>query len=416
MSIEMFIRKPDGTAWEGRIILDWESVREHQFSLEFSAESLLYVESAMQEYGTCQALNVKANHIPTKNPLTTVYRFLYGFSFEELMEKESPKYHHCISWINKPKEWTIQEVKQMNWNHFCLAYYSFLYSPKDFKSKAWETMAFVLKTLKDDSEILCTLLSNADRECNETAQEDFWETVYNGLVNKILGWLSDESCYTSFYAMTCVRNLLSPERYRKLEHRVYEALNKIVLERINELHENTYTVKELINFTGELTFFFKEYFEASDLSRKNKKYFTSSVFKLLTDKADKILLCGDLIGADDVYEAALKFAENDADYGLIYRKRTEISKEVANLRTEKEKNRLKDEQKRIKAERKERVTDIIVHVCVGLLIVAVLCIIVFGLFSMFNIFNPFSKTIALISLGIVAFFSIGIFISERKRK
>lgn len=142
MSIPVFIRNPDGTAWEGRIAYKWSSLRKSKLMLDFGEDIMPPIEDIYQLYGVCPTLYISPTKFSDIENLDPVYRFLYGYSLEELMEiKEKESYSMPGTYINEPQEWTVLTVMSMDWDAFCLAYYTFLCSNNDFKSNAWEALS-----------------------------------------------------------------------------------------------------------------------------------------------------------------------------------------------------------------------------------------------------------------------------------
>ena len=86
MSIPVFIRNPDGTAWEGRIAYRWSSVRESKLSVNLVENSTSSVEDIYALYGVCSALHVSQSQLSNFGKLDPVYNFLYGHTLKKLME------------------------------------------------------------------------------------------------------------------------------------------------------------------------------------------------------------------------------------------------------------------------------------------------------------------------------------------
>ncbi|MGI5905986.1 MAG: hypothetical protein ACOX85_06945, partial [Candidatus Pararuminococcus gallinarum] len=155
MSIPVFIRNADGTAWEGRIAYRWSSVRESKLSLHYSEGSTPTVDDAYNLYGVCSALHIASANQSIAAQLDSVYRFLYGYTIKELMEvKEEESYSLPGKYFYESKEWTTQMVESMDWDLFCLAYYSFVCSTNDVESKAWGVLSFILNILKNSQDVL----------------------------------------------------------------------------------------------------------------------------------------------------------------------------------------------------------------------------------------------------------------------
>lgn len=407
VSIPVFVRNPDGTAWEGRIAYDWSSVRESKLSLYFGETPMPSIEDIYVLYGVCPLLRISQNQLSNMGNLNIVYSFLYGHSLEKMMEtQEKETYSMPGKYIYEPQEWTSEMVASMNWDLFCLAYYTFLCSKNDFESKAWEVLGFILNTLKNSPNILPSLLSKAGRPSDTASCSDFWKTVCDGLQSRTLDYLHENTCYTAFHTMTAVRSLFSIERYKDLEDECLEFLDEIAKERIDEACRKTYTVRELINLNIDLLFFYKDYFASSTTTSKTRQYVTNAVFTLLHTKGDKIASAGEMLGADAVYETALKYAQTDADRNLISNKRNKIAASVSVAKAEQEKVQREQEKKREKERRKDNATDIIVRILAIVFLISVATTVLFGLLTLLGVFGTFSKTVLIVSLCVMVPFLI----------
>lgn len=407
MSIPVFIRNPDGTAWEGRIAYRWSSVRDSKLSVNFGETPMPSVEDAYALYGVCPALHISPNQISNIGKLDPVYKFLYGHTLKELMEvQEEETYSMPGKYIYEPQEWTKQMVASMNWDSFCLAYYTFLCSKNNFESKAWEVLGFILNTLRSSPNILSSLLSKAGRQSDSVSCSDFWEIVCDGLQSRTLDYLHEKTCYTAFHTMTTVHPLFSNERYKLLESECMAFFDEIARARINEACQKTYTVRELLNLNIELLFFYKDYFEYSSVTSKTKQYVTNAVFTLLHTKGDKIATAGEMLGADAVYEAALKYAQTDVDRSLISNKRNKIASSVSVAKAEQEKVQREQEKKRETQRRKDKTTDKLAKVLAIVFLISVVTTVLFGLLMLFGVFKAFSKISLIVSLCIMVPFLI----------
>ena len=407
MSIPVFIRNPDGTAWEGRIAYRWSSVRESKLSVNLGENSTSSVEDAYALYGVCSALHVSQSQLSNFGKLDPVYNFLYGHTLKKLMEvQEEETYSMPGKYIYEPQEWTTQMVSSINWDSFCLAYYTFLSSKNDFESKAWEVLGFILNTLKNSPNILSSLLSKAGRRSDEESCSDFWETVCDGLQSRTLDYLHEKTCYTAFHTMTTIRPLFSNERYRVLESECLEVLDRIARERIDEACQKTYTVGELLNLNIDLLFFYKDYFASSSATSQTKQYVTQAVFTLLHTKGDIIAAAGEMLGADAIYEAALKYVQSEADRNLISSKRNKIAASVSVAKAEQEKVQREQEKKREKERRKDKATDKIAKILAIVFLVSVVTTVLFGLLTLLGVFEAFSKVVLIVSLCIMVPFLI----------
>ncbi len=400
MSVPVFIRKPDGTAWEGQIAYKWSSLRKSKLMLDFGEDIMPPIEDIYQLYGVCPALYISPTQFSNVGKLDPVYRFLYGYSIEELMEiKEKESYSMPGTYINEPQEWTVLKVMSMDWDAFCLAYYTFLCSNNDFKSNAWEALSAILKTLKSNLDILSSLLSNCGRGSGPISCSDFWETIFDGLQLKILDWLHEKTCYTAFHSMVTVRSLFSAEKYKLLENECCGFFDQIARERIDDACKKTYTVRALIDFNIELLFFYKDYFESLCSSEKTKQYVMNTTFTLLYSRGDKVVAGENMLGADAVYEAALKFAQTDSDRELISNKRNKIASAVSVARAD-------QERKQEKERRKDRARDILGKALDIVFLISVATTVLFGLLTLLGISKAFSKTAFLVSLCVMVPFLI----------
>ena len=316
-----------------------------------------------------------------------------------MIEVQDETYSTPGKYIYEPHDWTTQMVASMNWDSFCLAYYTFLCSKNDFESKAWEVLDFILNTLKSYPDILPSLLSKAGRPSDTISCSDFWDTICEGLQLRTLDYLHEKTCYTAFYTMTRIRPLFSSEKYKALESKCLEFLDEIARARIDEACQRTYTVRELLNLNIDLLFFYKDYFELSSATSNTNQYVTNAVFTLLHTKGDKIVEFGDVLGADAVYAEALKYAQTDEDVKLILTKRDKIDALVSNAKAEQEKKRKKEH-------RKDKAIETIAKSLVIVFLISVVTAVLFGLLTLFGIFEPFSKISLIISLCIMASFLI----------
>lgn len=382
MSIPVFLRNPDGTAWEGRIAYNFVALRESNYELKTCDITNKSTDEIYDLYGSCPALQI-TNTATLKN----AYKFTYGYSLEELIETTPPTSNYSIgSWKYTPIEWTIQTVKSMDWDAFCYAYYAFLCSATDFESKFWKVLDFILNTLRNNTDILTSLLLKYGRDNSTQSCNEFWDTIYRGIETKVLNWMTESWCYKAYCALTVLRRLFSSEeKYLILDKQCCDLFDRLAIKRIDDACSNTYTVKELTSFNIETYFFYNDYFTLSE-NEKTKRYVMNSVFAFLHTKGDKIVNSSDYLGADLVYESALKFAQSDSDKNLIEFKRSKIKNEVAKINKKKE-----------NAKRKDKATDVFAKVMAYALIISLLVMVIFGLLFILGIFKPFSKLMLTIS-------------------
>lgn len=218
--------------------------------------------------------------------------------------------------------------------------------------------------------------------------------------------------------MTTVRPLFSNERYRDLESECLEFLDEIARARIDAACQKTYTVTELLNLNIDLLFFYKNYFESSSATSQTKHYVTKAVFTLLHTKGDKIAAAGEMLGADAVYESALKYAQTDAERTLISNKKNIIASSVLLAKSEREAVQREQERKREKERRKDKTTDNIAKFFAVVFLLSIVTTILFGLITLLGVFERFSKIAFVVSLCILVPFLIIISVSviQEKRK
>ena len=419
MSIPVFIRNPDGTAWEGRIAYNWSSLRKNDLTLGFGENAAPSIVDAYRLYGVCPALRVPSAQPSVIEQLDKVYRFLYGHTLKELMEvKEKGSYSIPEEYFHEPQEWTAQAVRNMDWGAFCLAYYTFLCSNNDFRSKAWGVLDFILDTLRNAPNLLKEILSKHGKDSDEAACFVFWETVCAGLQTKILGWLSEATCYTAFHATISVRPLFSAEKYEQFERECFEVLDEIAMRRMDEACQKAYTVYELSSFNIELLFFYKDYFAQSASSKETERYVMNAAFTLLHTKGDKVAAGENALAADTIYEAALKYAQTEDDKKLIASKRNKISAAVAVAREAQQKAQQEYEKKWEKKKRKDKAKDLAAKVLVIIFLISVVTTVLFGALTLFAALMPFSKIAFVVSLCIMVPFLIilGVAAIQDRRK
>lgn len=405
----MFIRNSDGTGWEGHISYKWSVVREKHLRLIPMGDSMPSIEEVYQSYGVCQALEVPKQLLDTDN-FDCIYRFLYGYSVEELMEESESDKTRYKKYIHEPQEWTSQMVMSMDWKMFCFAYYAFLGADNDFESKVWDVLKYIFLTLKKTPEILTSLLKINNIKSDEEECSLFWETIYDGLQTKIFKLLTAATCHTAFVSMCNVSDVFTDERYQYLKNRCSKFFGEIAKRRIDNIHNKQYTVSELVNYNIESLFFYQDYFETLDNNEVIKQYVNNSVFNLLHTKGDKIVIAEDFMSADKVYKTALKYAQTDDDRALILNKRNIIAPSVAVAKAEYEENLREYEKKREEEQeeirRRNKTSDIVGGILLALFLGSIVLAILFGILTFFDVFNPFSKIVFVVSLSIVILFLI----------
>lgn len=411
MSVEVFIRRPDGTAWAGRIMYNFSAKREDDLKLKFEGSTIPSIDKLYQSYGVSSALEITPSRLPDLGNLSWVYRFLYGHTLSELMEVDKSKtVSYYESWINEPQKWTKPMVLSMDWDLFCLSYYTLLCTCNSFKSEPWKVLLNILQMMKHDPKILPAILLQWDRSYDTTVCTEFWETIYNGLYTKALSWLKEQTCYTAYEALSQIRSILPNDRYQELEGKSCAFWAGIAQNRIDEETTKTHTVKELVNFDGELVFFYKEYFALGSTDNSTKQYVLNATYTFLCAIGDKIFAAGDALGADSVYEAALKFSQNSEENNAIIRKRNNISSQVATAKSAMEKEQLRNEKQRQKERRKDRFAEVAARVILVAVAICVLLLVVFGIFALLGIFEALAKTVLKIALVVIVVFVIFIVI------
>ena len=404
MSIPVFIRDADGTARKINIAYKWSAVRKNNLELHYAEGSTTTVDDAYNLYGVCSALHIASPNPSITSQLDSVYKFLYGYTLNELMEvKETETYLLPGKYFYEPQEWSIQMVERMDWDLFCLSYYSFVCSTNDVESKAWSVLSFILNTLKTTPDLLHSLLSKSGKESDNVACSDFWETVCEGLQTRSLDYLSEKTCYTAFQSMIAVRSLFSIEKYKKFESECFEVLDKIARTRIDEACKETYTVNELLNFDIEFLFFYKDYFTQVAASKETKHYVMNAAFTLLHTIGDKVVMGENILQADAVYEIALNYAQSDADRNLIASKRNKISSSVAIAKAAQQKAKQEYEEK---CEKERRESEIFIRVFAVVFLSSVVATIIFGLLTLCGALLPFAKIALIVSLCIMVPFLI----------
>ena len=418
MSVEVFLRNPDGTTWEGRIMYNFTAKREDDFKLKFEENTLPSIEEIYQTYGESPAFKIGPALFADVGNLALVYRFLYGYTLNELMETdESKSIGRYPSWLNQPQEWTKPLALSMDWDLFCLTYYTLLCTNNGFKSKVWDAFISVLKILKQDEKVLPAILLQYDREYDTAACESFWEAIYKGLTIKTLGWLQEHTCYKAYEALTQIQDILPADKYQVLERECCEFWDSVAKKRIDEETAKTHTVKELVDFNIDRYFFYEEFFALKSTSEGTKAYVMNTTCTFLHTIGDKVFAAGEALGADTVYETALKFAQTEEDQAIIMQKRHRISSYVAEAKNAKEKERLANEKKRQKERRKDDFAKVAARVIVIAVAICILLLIIFGVMALLGVFVTLAKTILKIAgFAIVAFIVFMIIMSVADKK
>lgn len=396
MSVPVFIRKPDGTAWEGRISFG-PLLKRDQLKISFDNTEKAFASKIYQTCCSCPSLHINSELLKNSEVLNLLYRFLYGYTYEELSEVEYLS-NIPLKYRYTPIEWTSQTVVSMDWDLFCFLYYTVLCSSNNFDSKAWEILCFILKELKESPEILSTLLENSGREFNDTSCSVFWTAVCEGIQSKIQSWLQEKNCYNAFDLLIKTQPLFSDDTYNIFKDDCCKVLDIIARKRINDACTQKYTVYQLINFDIELLFFYNYYFTSTS-NANTKQYVMNATFNLLHTNGD-LIATNNVLDADAIYTTALKFAQTASDRQLIANKRKSILSEVNAAKLAKEKV---DQDRRLKEEKKKRtdkLLDKFVLFFISTLFISIISTILFGILTLFEIL-AFSRIAFNISLCIM---------------
>lgn len=400
MSIPVFHREDDGTAWEGYISYNWSKFRENKLVLNFSESSMSFVDSIYKIYGVCPALDIATYKSLNTVNFDHIYRFLYGYTINELMEVQEEETYSCPgSYLFEPIEWKSQMVASMDWELFCLAYYAFLCSNSDFDSDAWKVLGFILNTLKNEPDVLSSLLSNCGRVCDSVACTDFWETICAGLQIRIRSYLCEETCYTAFRALSQVSSIFCGEMYKFFMKECGEFFDKIAITRIDDACEKTYTYEELIDFNIEELFFYEKYFKSPIASEAAKQYVMHRAFTFLHTTSDKVVSKRKFLEADAIYEISLKYTQTEEERALVRTKREKISYAVSRSKiTTKRLERIK--------ERIYDVLDNLINILAVVFFVSIVTAVISGILTVLGIFKTITKTVLIVSVCIMAPFLI----------
>lgn len=411
MSIPVFKRNPDGTGWSGRISYNWLGLRKHDLSFELAENIIPEIDFLYQRFGVSSALFINPQKIPQVRFMESLYEFLYGCSLSELLEPDTSEDLQLTvprnKWKKGPKEWNPNNVETMDWDLFCATYYVFLCSNNDFYTQPWVSLSAILRILQSNSQILHDLLSKNGRSTDLT---EFWETIYDGLQEKVILNLEEATCYIAFHSLHQLKALFPEDKYKVLEQKCCEFVDVSARDRIASLNEKRYAAKELVDFDIETLFFYSEYFEV-DAAQATKEYVSSTMFSLLSTKGDIFLENNYIIEADDIYAAALKYAQTSSQRELITSKRDKIASAVNGARDERAREQaiaqLKREKEQEQRKRKEARSDAVARVMAILVLACIAAIVVFGALLLFGVAKELSRIVLLGSLGVIVL--IGLF-------
>ena len=416
MSLPVFIRKDNGTAWEGRIAYNWHAKRESYYELKESNIDASNIEEIYLKYSVCPALRIKPSLLSESERLDLVYRFLYGHTLKELMiTKGMQDFSLPGDYYYEPEKWTAQRVEEMDWDFFCLAYYSFLSSNTDYDGP-WSALKSILVVLNESPSILRFLLAKHGREFNPSACSDFWESVCDGLTIRALPFFCEEKCYKAFQSMRTFHGIFTPERYEPFKRKCVTLLEEIARSRIDKACEEKYTATELSNFNIEKLFFYEEYFAALPELVETKQYVLNKAFTMMHLKGDMFAADGNVLGADSIYNAALKYAQAEEDHALISSKRDIIATAVFAAKSERERERLERERERLEREReqekekqrKEKLNKLQTAMAVITFFCAIVAVL-FGILSIAGAWRPYSiiTLVVFLCLTILGFIVFG---------
>lgn len=419
-----FVRRANGTGFYGDICFDWSQMIEHGLRFQLADKEIPPIEEVYQLFSVCTALRISPEKSSLFGTLEPLYEFLYGQPIETFLTNDEDKSSFVAHMsVDKPQKWTQAMVESMDWELFCLSYYTFFYSKSDFCSQIWDALESILCILQESPALVTYLLTKNGRN-SELAVLEFWETVYDGLYKKIIFQLDEKRCWEDFRCLKKVESILPEFVYQPLERECCAFFDEIARNRIDEVFEGLYTVRELVGFNIENLFFYEEYLSLPSSCAETREYVSASMFNFLSAKGDRILANDDLIGADDVYTAALKYAQTISEKEAITEKRTEIAQGVNEARMaearrkaiaglEWEKEREKREKERKKQDRKEKAEDIFVKILLVVFLISIPTTIVFGILTFVKVFS-FSKIVFLVSGCIMTLFIIVLVIQAIK--
>ncbi len=431
MSIDVSIRRPNGTMFSGRILYDRLEKRKSAYCLVFKADTFPSFEDVSLKYGVCPTLQISPSYLSKWGQTEDVYRFLYGYTLDNVLEQETEYKNKKGSmpvvsqrWVNEPIEWTDKSVSSMDWDMFCLTYYTVLISSNDLnndfnsffaiddpygRSKAWETIIYILQTLKNEEKLLQSIFKKCELENDRAAIDLFWETVSNGLCTKICGWLEEKTCYTAFYAMKIFRPFIMEESFTNLEKISTSFFDKIAMKRIDEALQKINTAKDIKFCSTEDHFFFREYLEDFPISSEVEQRLNAELFKYNYMKADKVATDGDVLFADKIYEMSLKYAKTDTDIEFISRRRegllVQVNEKKAELEKKKEEEnrqrdlRLEKQKEKEEEEARQKAKRFAKSIWIYRIMLAVgfLGTVLFGIFMLLDLYKEFSIIAFIIS-------------------
>ena len=151
-------------------------------------------------------------------------------------------------------------------------------------------------------------------------------------------------------------------------------------------------------------------FKSGHFSSERREYIINKAFVMLVNKGDSVAQHNDVLGADAVYAAALKYADSEEAYSIVADKRARISGVCLMAKTEQEtacsEARIRWEKEKRKRRHKEKIQNIAAKALVAVFLVGVISTILFGTLFFIGVFLPVSKIVFAVSLPVTAAFLI----------
>lgn len=393
--MSFLIRNNDGTAWDGDILYNWENLYRYNLDIRIPEGNMLSLEDAYSIYGVCPPLEVFPPLCKKYGQTGDVILFLHGHTLDELMIPKEQEQNASAFAINKylyePTDWRIQVVKIMEWNYFCLSFYTFLISDCDVKSQAWKTICTILQLLKNSPEVLRMLLSQEGRPCDESACAAFWDTVRSSLRIKLKEVMQSESCYIAFSNYCAIRKYsffgddssFAFEFQKKLEEIACVRLDGVAKNKIPSSPES---------FDLEKVFFFQEFIKVFPSTLLKQRIIDVSLSSMLS-YGDNYCLHSNYLKADKFYASAIKYAYTESEKEQIRQKRLAIASVVAIARQQQEKERQEREQHDLQSARRQEIHDKVESVIVVVFIIGIVSAIACGSLLIAGVDSPVVKII-----------------------
>lgn len=398
-------RNSDGTGFEGHISYNWSSFRKNSLELKLYNTDRVSFSDIYLRFGTCDALEIRNSDAISFQDAGRVYRFLYGYTLEELMVKKDNDSNRPVpQWLIEPKTWIPQMVLKMDWEDFCFSFYAFLSSDTDFSSLLWETLGSIIFYLKNNPSSLQHLLMKSGKEYSEWAQGAFWDAIDKAIMIKERCLFKKDVCFTTYNTLKRAKPLLSEENYLKLERECYSFLETIARERIDDACGKKYTVQEIMDFDIERFFFYNELFSIPLAFEELKEYVRARVFSFFLGIGERVADAGDVLNAEAIYLRALEVSNTKDEKNMVLDKRRAIAVALNTERELQKKRILEVQAENKKKEQKEKVSDFITNASVILFISSIVFSVLFGLLSVLGLAKRFVKTGFFISLTVLIFF------------